>query len=134
MRVYHGTKATKVSLIATFTSDFTKAPGGHWTGLDVTDTFERARDYANAQASGEVRRGTTELVERAVVIALETDDEVRWSRRPTNHHTLDTCESTIQHGRVVELWVRRPAYQFEDTHEKIAAFTSLFPNAVIHVF
>ena len=60
----------------------------------VTDTFEHAARYANAQTSGTVDPDATEL-KSGVVLEIEPTSELVWHKRPENHSTLDVCESWL---------------------------------------
>jgi phosphotransacetylase len=75
----------------------------------VTDTFERAARYANAQATGVVcENETSTLAEGAVVFEVETS--VRFTRRNENHGTLDVCEAETNSFEIIRATVRFNAY------------------------
>lgn len=110
MIVYHGCRAwfdhpstaRQRALAPKFLAgDFTDVTG--WGDLYVTDTFERAARYANAQATRTVSAEYQELQHGAVVVVIDTDEAVQWRTRDASHPTLDTCESTIRAGRIVDI-------------------------------
>ena len=96
MIVYHGSTTSKYNSV--LDGDFSKS----FPGLYVTDTFERAAIYANAQATGIVDENAIVLLPHAVVIEIEVES-VRWFRRSVSHRTLDKCEAIIVFGCVVKV-------------------------------
>ncbi len=126
MKVYHGTTTWKMHSL--LSSDFSR-----WPGLFVTDTQERAANYANSQARQEVTQQTLPLVECAVVIAIEVDEEVKWLRRPESHDTLDKCEAIIQRGHIVEMWIGQPDRLSFREHANVAKAQEQLPGVLVHI-
>ena len=112
MKVYHGTTYWKLHNLFSSNSD-----NSH--GLYVTDTAERAQLYADAQASGEVSLNLRH-VSGSAIVELETSDEVRWSRRPDDHPSLDKCEAVIQHWTVRHVVVYTDRFNLEHAMMKVA--------------
>jgi len=71
----------------------------------VTDTFERAARYANAQTSGTVDPDATELM-NGVILEIEPTSEVQWHRRPENHPTLDICEAWLSNFVIKTAYIK----------------------------
>lgn len=95
MLVYHGTRIGDVENL--FSGDYK----GWFPGLYVTDTRNRAANYAAARATGKIRKGITELPQHAAIATIETTEAVEWRYRPESHPSLDMCENTIKSGKVV---------------------------------
>ena len=108
MRVYHGCKIGDIQNLVTGTSK-------RFPGLFVTDTFERALNYASSKASGTVKH-YSEFAEGAVVAELETSESVNWLRRESPS-SLDECETTITAWQVTKLFIR--PHQYENTCIKV---------------
>ena len=105
MKVFHGSTTYKVHSLVS--GDFSKI----WPGLNVTDSFERAATYANAQASWYVDPNATVLVHKSsVVVEIEIDELPRWQRRPESHNTLDKCEAIIKRGKIVKIYTLHGEY------------------------
>lgn len=121
--VYHGTTTWKMHSLMKCGGDFWK----RFPGLFVTDTQDRASRYANAQASHyeNISHEFLPLRACAVICVIETEDEIKWIRRPTSHPSLDHCETIIQHGKIVEMFIRKPVYHNSDQHERIAQIQAI---------
>ena len=70
-------------------SNFLKERNG--IGIYVTDTYERAMAYANAQATGVVVEEVEQQAEGTIILELEVPER-QWWRRSNDHPTLDKCE------------------------------------------
>jgi hypothetical protein len=97
----------------------------------VTDTFERAARYANAQATETVRSDAFELGEGAAVIELRAADDVKWHFRPENHNTLDQCEATITTWEIVSITINPTRYwNTRANREDIPALIARFGDKI----
>ena len=71
----------------------------------VTDMYQRAVRYANAQATGTVNTNMhQELAENAVVLEIEANP--KWLRRDENHSSLDVCEACVSDYRIIKAAIR----------------------------
>ena len=102
MTTYHGLSVHKLK-------KFVAANGvsQRFGGLYVTDTFKRAMQYANAQATRCVPDApTTALEELAVVVKLAVPD-CKWRRRSESHHTLDKCEVSVENWNIEAIYIHK---------------------------
>ena len=104
MIVYHGTIISNLQKLLSGVSQ-------EYPGLYVTDTYDRAKRYANAQAEGIVNPAFNSLKPGAVLVELETEESIAWRRRPDDHDTLDQCEDTITTWNVKRIIFCRYEYQ-----------------------
>lgn len=105
MIVYHGTAAWNVPGLLSGQS-------AQLSRLYVTESAELAQRYADAQASREVS-AEVRRVAGSAVLTLETDEAVRWLRRPADHGTLDVAEAAISAWRVVAVTVYTTSYDLD---------------------
>jgi hypothetical protein len=76
----------------------------------ITDTFQRAVRYANAQATGTVNPDMNqELAENAMVLEIEASPH--WKRRPDKHTSLDTCEDVVKSFSIIKATIRFAEYE-----------------------
>lgn len=99
MQVFHGCKYTNLHNLVSGKSSYV-------SGLFVTDTCDRARLYANAQASEVVELGDGHKV-RSAIVTMEASVK-KWYERD-NSTSLDVREAVVKEWSIekVEIWASK---------------------------
>lgn len=73
-KAYHGTTIFEIEKIVSGKSSV-------FPGLYITNTVQKAMQYANSRATGIVKNNYKELVKNAVIAELETEEDLNRRRR-----------------------------------------------------